>query len=78
MLDRVASPTFSTATICTDPKFVSQPEGKEMEFKLPEQDLTDDVIYPDDPVRKLTARFIRVRAHACERATYANGMWSFM
>ena len=30
-------------------------EGKEAEFVLPEQDLTDDVIYPDDPVRKLTA-----------------------
>ena len=30
-------------------------EGKQMEWALPEQDLTDDVIYPDDPVRKLTA-----------------------
>ena len=34
---------------------ISSFEGKEMEFKLPEQDLTEDVIYPDDPVRKLTA-----------------------
>jgi len=34
---------------------ISSFDGKEMEFKLPEQDLTEDVIYPDDPVRKLTA-----------------------
>ena len=34
---------------------ISSFAGKEMEFQLPEQDLTEDVIYPDDPVRKLTA-----------------------
>jgi len=34
---------------------ISSFEGKEMEFKLPEQDLTEDVMYPNDPVRKLTA-----------------------
>ena len=34
---------------------ISSFEGKEMEWKLPEQDLSEDVIYPDDPVRKLSA-----------------------
>ncbi len=29
-------------------------EGKKEEFELPKQNLEDDVIYPDDPVRKLT------------------------
>jgi len=42
---------------------ISSFEGKEMEFKLPEQDLTEDVMYPNDPVRKLTGFLQWVMAH---------------
>lgn len=42
-------------------------EGREEEFVLPKQDLSDDVSYPDDPVRKLTAADFATVAHDPKR-----------